>query len=137
MREDIVWSVHALARAKERGPSWGLFRALIERAIEAREWDIWYEVDEREGRGLRENLLIRAAHNSGDTYAVVRQSPDHTYVVVSVLTQKQYEFNTKSLWSSTPQGALREHERQEAEKRQGLSPTTRPLTHNPFSKIKV
>lgn len=132
----VHWSDHALDRAKERGPSWGLFRALIERSIEARDWEIWYEVDPREDRGLRENLVICAPHPSGPTYAVVRQPPDHSYVVISVLTQKQYEFNKRSLWSSTPQGARKEHERVEEEKRRGLSPSARPLTFNPFQKIK-
>lgn len=131
----IDWSAHALARAKERGPAWGLFRALIERAIEARDWEFWYEVDTRENRGLRENLVICANHPDGNSYAVVRQSPDRAYVVVSVLTEEQYQFNKRALWSSTPQRAVREHERREEEKKQGLT-TTRPLTFNPFEKLK-
>ena len=109
---------------------------MVERSIESREWESWYEVDGREGRGLRENLVIRATNCDGHTYAVVRTTNGGGYIVVSVLTNDQYEFNTKSLWSSTAEGALREHERRESERRAGLSPTIRPLTFNPFAKIR-
>lgn len=126
----IEWTDHALVRAKERGPVWGLFRALIERAIESREWEEWFEVDRREDRGLKTNLVVRATDG---TSAVVRISGDDgAYLVVSVLTAEQYKFNSEQLWSKTADRALAHAAKEEADGRLGLSPT-RALTHSPFA----
>lgn len=136
-RMKIAWSDHALARAKERGPAWGLFRALVERAVESREWDSWYEIDPREGRGMRENLVVCATAKKENTYAVVRHTNNGAYLVVSVLTQQQHDFNARTLWFRTPEGARAEATRAEAEARAGLSPSGRPLTYNPFERLLV
>ena len=131
----IAWSDHALDRAEERGPAWDLFRTLVERAVESREWDVWYEIDPREDRGMRENLVV-CAKGKEETYAVVRITRDGVYLVVSVLTKKQHDFNTRSLWFRTPQAARKEAAQRESAAQQGVAPASRPLTHNPFAKLK-
>lgn len=132
---NVAWSDHALVRAKQRGPDWATFRTAVERAIEARDWEEWFEVDPRENRGLRTNLVVRSPDG---TAAVVRLVPSNDcYLVVSVLTSAQYEFNAERLWFITKAGALAQAHRQRREGESGLSPTTAALKFSPFAGLKV
>ena len=98
----VIWTDHALERAAERAATEPRLRELVELAIESRDWEVWHEHDprpregSRHARGWRENLLIHA----GQAWAVVRY--DRRYLVVSVLTEEQYRWNTQRLWSRTP-----------------------------------
>lgn len=100
------------------------FVANIDAKVYARDWETFYEYDSREdprrdghARGIRENLLVSAPGG----WAVVRY--DHgVYIVVSVLTEEQYRFNSTALWSRTKVRAL---------EKAGGGPQT--LRHNPFA----
>jgi hypothetical protein len=117
-----IWTDHALERVAERAAHEPRFRELVELAIESRDWEVWHEHDTRprEGsshaRGWRENLLVHV----GTSWAVVRF--ERRYLVVSVLTEEQYAFNTMRLWSRTP-GAVA----------QGKG----PLKHSPFASLNI
>ena len=64
---NIVWTEHAALRARQRdGVAWSPFRALVERSIEAHEWEEWFEWDNRDDRGLQTNLIVRAPDTAED-----------------------------------------------------------------------
>lgn len=126
---DVVWSDHATVRTRERTGTWGRFRNGVEAALEAREWEEWFEVDTREGRGLRTNLLVR----SDNAWALARLGTDGRYVVCSVLTNAQYDFNARNLWRASAAAALGKAELDAEQARSG--PVRPPLKHNPFAKL--
>ena len=127
----IIWSPHALKRAKQRGGTWERFRNHVEGKIESREWDEFYEYDPREGRGVCRNLLVRVCFVS----ALVRVGSDDVYIVVSILTRAQREFNETTMWSKDArQARLRYETSPRATAELGVRP--RGLTHSPFSNLK-
>lgn len=125
---NIYWSHHARDRLRERA-SKANATALIERALAARSWEIWFEVDERNERGLRCNLVVEA----GGVRAVARHGENgEDLVVVSVLTEHQYQFNIANLWAKTSAEAIAlVRERYYASQRRYAKPM-KPLTHSPF-----
>lgn len=120
MSARLFWSDHALERLEERARA--SFVRAVRDALRARDWDVWYEVDPREGRGLRRNLVVP---RQGEYRAVVRVNEDGNYIVVSVLTAQQAHFNTSALWHKTAEAARANRPR----------PTAGPLTHNPFATL--
>jgi hypothetical protein len=121
----IFWTDHAEERLKQRGRE--KLSSIIEQAIEIQRWEEWFEVDTREGRGLRCNLVVDAG---GGVRAVARRNGD-AVVIVSILTEQQYQFNVANLWSRTAREAL--HRPRNAPNK--TRPMV-PLTHRPFSKLK-
>lgn len=129
----VVWSVHGTVRSKERTGTWDRFRISVERALVIREWETFYEVIMGE---VLENRLVRGIGG----YAVVRRGTTDglpSYVVVSVLTASQYNFNQKTIWHRSPEKALAEREARETDRARGVSPRGTPLTHSPFAVLKT
>jgi hypothetical protein len=118
----IIWSDHALDRLEERART--DFARAVHGALRARDWAIYYEIDPREGRGLRTNYVVP---REGAHRAVVRLTPRGDYIVVSVLSAQQAEFNATTIWGSTPEQAQLRGNRERG---------TSPLTHNPFRSLK-
>lgn len=127
---NVFWTEHALERARDRAMPSGIIENVRAKGY-ARDWESWFEVDPREhprsstgaARGLRENLLVSAPGG----WAVVRLDRD-VYVVVSVLTEEQYQFNRSTLWGSTKERAERLAARGAGQ--------PLPLTHKPFARLK-
>ncbi len=127
----VVWSTHGTVRSKERTGTWDRFRVSIECALVERQWEIFYEVI------MGEVLENRIVHGNGG-YAVVRAGVTDglpSYVVVSVLTASQYNFNQGQLWHRTREKALAERTEREEARRAGLSPKSKPLTWSPFAAL--
>lgn len=118
----IHWTDHALDRLEERARV--DFARVVHGALRARDWAVYYEIDPREGRGLRTNYVVP---REGEYRAVVRMNPNGAYIVVSVLSAQQAEFNAATMWGATPEQA-RERARRETGERA-------PLTHSPFRKL--
>lgn len=121
---NIVWSPHARQRAEQRGPT--TLKSIHERirnAFAAHTWEERWEVDVREGRGLRLNYLVRC----GDCWALLRLAGDsRTFIICSILTLYQRDFNETHLW----------HRSAEDARAAADAPKTHasaPVTHNPFA----
>lgn len=127
---NVFWTEHALERARDRAMPAG-FIENVRAKVYARDWESWFEVDDRAhprsstgaARGLRENLLVCAPGG----WAVVRLDRD-VYVVVSVLTEEQYQFNRSTLWSPTPGRAREKLELEARGERE-------PLRFSPFARL--
>lgn len=122
----LIRSPHADDRLRERTESTRLeVHRLVVEALRQRAWNEFWEYDPREQRGICRNLLVQVA---GSFWVLVRQATDGTYIAVSVLTQKQYENNVALLWHRDAEAARLAMLRRKDPK---------PLTHNPFKKLKV
>ena len=117
----VILSPHAKERLVERSNLLPVsrFLDLVRDKVEQRDWQEWWEYDQREGRGVRLNRLVFIPE--AQAWALLRQPEDDVYVVASVLTQKQYAFNAENLWHRDRAKAVPPNRT-----------ITRPLTHNPF-----
>lgn len=132
----IIWTSHALDRAKQRGGTWERMKNQIEEKIWSRDWEERYEYDPRlhlgVTRGTTLNLIVETGYRSG--VALVRLI-DGQYTVVSILSDEQRKMNEMRMWSRTREGAILVHEEHKARMADlGLRPPT--LKHSPFSKIR-
>lgn len=121
------WTHHVVLDRLDRMPA-GVDRNQVAQAAEEKlrsdEHELWYEWDEREGRGLCKNLLVEAVTG---TWVLFRMTEDDTAQAVSILTEQQYRANRVNLWSRTPVSGPRART---------AGPTRlEPLTHNPFKKL--
>ncbi len=131
----VVWSRHALAKAKEHVRPWTSFRSLVDRKIQEERWDVWWELEPRE-REMRRNLVIGDDCPTGQTYAVIRLADDDVYLVLTVLTTQQHAFSTTHCWHRTSQRVLDQLETADRARAVGLSPPAAALTHSPFASLR-
>jgi hypothetical protein len=129
----IVWSPHALERAKQRGGTWERFKREVEEKIWLGVWDEYYEYDPRDTRGTVRNLVVRTGDRAGFSYALVRRDGPGVLIIASILTSHQKAFNEANLWARTPELARELHER----KRASRTPLFKPLTHSPFTRARL
>ena len=120
------WSSHLVQERLHRLPA-GVtldhFCSSAEELLSCGAYERWYEWDEREGRGVCENLLVEALDG---TWVLFRRAGEKA-IAVSILTGQQYQFTRANLWSKTiPNGPRPSSERTQME----------PLTHNPFAKLR-
>lgn len=122
----IIWSPHAKERSVKRaGATWWKLHETIDRHVRVEAWEIWWENDRREKRGIVANHVVPV--DEAACYAVLRRGPgerpnEEVLIVVSLLTREQYEKNKKVLW-------FRSYEE--------CAAGTRTLKHTPFSNLKI
>jgi hypothetical protein len=128
----ILWAAHFDERFAERtfGISLFAFSMFAEDELALGRFEVWWEHDERHDRGERKNLLVKA---TDDAWVLFRQDERHSQLfhACTVLTQRQYTFNSNNLWHRSVEGVRKEREAG----LKGLS-LVRSLTHSPFEKLK-